>query len=127
AEAELPVIAPLANAEGETLLRHGDFRFTLFPRRGGSAPELSDMDTLLKLGRLLARLHAIGASEPYQHRPTLDVQSFGHDSVELILERCIPKDLRVPYETLCRDLLVRVEQRFNEVDPTLLRTHSDCH
>jgi Ser/Thr protein kinase RdoA (MazF antagonist) len=127
AEAELPVITPLVDGDGNTLLQYGGFRFALFPRRGGSAPELSDFDTLLMLGRLLARLHAIGAREDYQERPTLDVQSFGYDSVELILARCIPKDLRLPYETLCRDLLPRIEQCFRDTAPTLLRAHGDCH
>lgn len=127
AEAELPVIAPLQDDQGETLLRFEDFRFALFPRRGGSAPELSDPDTLLMLGRLLARLHAIGDLRPYQERSALDVQSFGYDSVELVLARCVPADLRVPYESLCRDLLPRIEQRFAEIEPALLRTHSDCH
>jgi Ser/Thr protein kinase RdoA (MazF antagonist) len=96
AEAELPVIAPLRNDQGETLLRFEGFRFALFPRRGGSAPELSDPDTLLMLGRLLARLHAIGELTPFRERPALDVRSFGYDSVELVLARCIPADSRPP-------------------------------
>ncbi len=127
AEAELPVIAPLVDADGQTLLRHGDFRFSLFPRRGGSAPELSDFDTLEMLGRLMARLHAVGELRPFHERPTLDVQSFGYASVELILARCIPSDLRLPYESLCRDLLPRIEAKFRDIAPTTIRTHGDAH
>lgn len=126
-EDELPVVAPLADDEGNTLFRYGDFRFALFPRRGGHAPELDDPDTQLMLGRLLARLHSVGAREPYQARPALDVQNFGHDSVELITERFIPADLRPAYVSLCRDLLARIEPLLREIKPQLLRTHSDCH
>ena len=33
--AEIGVVAPLADATGATLFRHDEFRFALFPRRGG--------------------------------------------------------------------------------------------
>src|SRR5690554_5621155 len=32
AEQELPVVAPLTNAEGESLFRFNEYRFSLFPR-----------------------------------------------------------------------------------------------
>src|SRR5512143_2749341 len=41
AEAEIPVVAPLA-FDGRTLLHAGGFRLAVFPRRGGRAPELED-------------------------------------------------------------------------------------
>ena len=126
-EDELPVVAPLADGDGNTLFRHGDFRFALFPRRGGHAPELDDPDTQLMLGRLLARLHSVGAREPYQARPPLNAQNFGRDSVELITERFIPADLRPAYTSLSHDLLARIEPLLREIKPQLLRTHSDCH
>lgn len=126
-EEELPVVAPLAGEDGETLFRYQNFRFALFPRRGGHAPELDDPDTQLSLGRLLARLHSVGAREPYQARPTLDARSFGRDSVELIGERFIPTDLRPAYVSLCNDLLARIEPLLRESKPQQLRTHSDCH
>ena len=84
AEAELPVIAPLANDDGDTLFRFNDFRFALFPRRGGQAPNLDDPDVQLTLGRLMARLHALGATEKYQSRPALDIKTFGYSSYEYI-------------------------------------------
>src|SRR4051812_20110496 len=39
AEAELPVVAPL-KVDNSTLQHHGGFRFALYPRQGGRAPEL---------------------------------------------------------------------------------------
>jgi Ser/Thr protein kinase RdoA (MazF antagonist) len=63
---ELPVVAPLTNEEGASLFRHGDFRFALYPRKGGHAPELDDLDNLLIMGRLLGRLHRIGAVRPFR-------------------------------------------------------------
>ncbi|MDE1899746.1 MAG: serine/threonine protein kinase, partial [Xanthomonadaceae bacterium] len=71
AAAELPVVAPLAFA-GHSLLRHAGFRYALFPRRGGRAPELESADSLLWMGRLIARLHGIGGRAPFRHRGVLD-------------------------------------------------------
>src|SRR5690606_30992558 len=126
-EAELPVIAPLRNDDGDTLFRFGDFRFALFPRRGGQAPDLDNPDNQLMLGRLLARIHAIGAIEEYQARPALDIKTFGYDSYHFVAGNCLGGDLLRAYSTLCEDLLKRVETIFAEVKPKLLRTHSDCH
>lgn len=36
AEHEIPVVAPLQDAEGRTLLEYGGYRFALFPRRGAA-------------------------------------------------------------------------------------------
>src|SRR5690606_40331634 len=52
-EAELPVVAPLADASGKTLFEFGDFRFSLFPRRGGHAAELGSTVGRRVVGRLL--------------------------------------------------------------------------
>lgn len=127
AEAELPVVAPMVGEDGASLFYYRDFRFALFPRRGGHAPDLGNPDTQLMLGRLMARLHAIGDLQPYQARPALDVRNFGTASVEFIAEHCIPADLHRAYVTLCEDLLQRVTQIFSETQPHLLRTHGDCH
>ena len=56
AEHEIPVVAPLLR-DGESLFEHAGFRFALFPRRGGHAPEPGNLDQLYRLGQLLGRLH----------------------------------------------------------------------
>ncbi len=127
-QAELPVVAPLPDAQGKTLRRYQEFRFSLYPRRGGHAPELDNMDHLLVMGRFLARLHNIGAVRPFVHRPTLDAQSFGHDSIALIVDRFIPADLRDAYVTLTRDLMQIVDEKMARVAQLqVLRVHGDCH
>ena len=68
AEAEIPLIAPTV-LNGETLFRYEGFRFTLFRRQGGHAPELEDKDTRLWLGRYIGRIHAIGKSRPFGKPP----------------------------------------------------------
>jgi len=124
---ELPVVAPQTDAEGETLFRHGGFRFALYPRKGGHAPELDNLDNLLVMGRLLGRLHRIGAVRPFAHRPALDCQGFGRASVALISERCIPPEHKANYDALTADLLPAIDEIFRSVGATVLRVHGDAH
>ncbi len=124
---ELPVVAPLTDESGESLFRFADFRFALYPRKGGHAPELDDLGNLLILGRLLGRIHRIGATRPFAHRPRLDVRSFGYESVELIRERFIPPEYKANYSALTTDLLQAVAVIMEEVNPPCIRTHGDFH
>src|SRR5512136_1327224 len=105
AEHELPVVAPWRNAAGETLFHFGKFRFALYPRQGGHAPEFDNLDNLLILGRMLGRLHRIGGVRPFVHRPALDSRNFGYKSVALILERFIPDEYRESYTAVTGRLL----------------------
>src|SRR4051812_25428673 len=94
AEREIPVVPPLADAAGATLHAHEGFRFAVFARRGGRAPELEDPDVLEWLGRFLGRIHAVGAVAPFRERPALDLRAFGFEPRDWLLEHgFIPADL----------------------------------
>ncbi|MDY6981584.1 MAG: serine/threonine protein kinase [Pseudomonadota bacterium] len=124
---ELPVVAPIADAEGRTLQDFEGFMFALFPRRGGRSPDLN-LDTLQIIGRTLGKLHSIGAGARFRHRARLNIENFAEASAAFLLERnFIPSDLRPAYETLARDLIARVKQVFAERRYTELRIHGDCH
>ena len=128
AEHELAVVAPWRNPAGESLFYHGLFRFALYPRQGGHAPEFDNLDNLLILGRMLGRIHAIGAVRPFNHRPTLDVQSFGHASVALIREHFIPAEYRESYTAVTDQLLETIETILAEAGTIRwIRAHGDCH
>lgn len=124
---ELPVVPPLRDSEGDTLLEHQGFRFSLYQRKGGHAPELDDLDNLLTLGRLTGRIHAVGAMQAFQHRPALDIKTFAEDSFQLISEHFIPAELRESYITLCEDLIKAVKAVFASTPFTPIRVHGDCH
>ena len=127
AEHEVPVVAPLAR-DGETLFEHGGFRFALFPRRGGRAPEPGNLEQLYRLGQLLGRMHAIGASRPFAHRETLAVDNFGHAALASLLDGgFVPRSLLPAYESVARDLLARLDELFARVRYTPIRLHGDCH
>ncbi len=127
ADCDIPVVAPLQR-DGQTLFEHAGFRFALFPRRGGRAPEPGNLEQLYRLGQLLGRLHGVGASKPFLHRETLCVETFGHASLKTLLEgNFIPRSLLPAYESVARDLLKRLDELFARVSYTPIRLHGDCH
>jgi Ser/Thr protein kinase RdoA (MazF antagonist) len=128
AEREIPVVAPL-ETEGKTLSVHGGFHFALYPKRPGRTPELEDLDTLQWLGRFIARIHAVGALEPFRHRPAIDVESFGRVPLRYVLEHdFVPAELRTTYESVVEDVLSRVERAYERAGRVrALRLHGDCH
>ncbi len=127
AECEVPVVAPLVR-DGETLFEHAGFRFTLFPRRGGRAPEPGNLDQLYRLGQLLGRLHAVGSLRPFAHREHLGVDNYGHASLATLLEgNFIPRSLLPAYESVARDLLKRLDTLFAGNPVQAIRLHGDCH
>ena len=125
-DAEIPVVPPLKH-DGKTLLDYEGYQFSIYERKGGHAPELDDLDNLLILGRLTGRIHAIGAQREFQHRPVLDIKSFGENSFELISEHFIPSDLRTAYVSLCEDLIKTIKEKFALAPITNIRVHGDCH
>lgn len=129
AEHEIPVVAPLRDAHGETLHHHEGFRFALYPRRGGRWPELDDPDNLIWIGRFIGRIHAIGAIRPFVHRPTLGIEDYGDESCRYLLEHgFVPRELQLAYRTLAEDVLRQVRTCYARAgEIRLIRLHGDCH
>jgi Ser/Thr protein kinase RdoA (MazF antagonist) len=126
AEAEIPVVAPLVRA-GSTLHEHTGFRFAVYPKQRGRAPDLETEETLSWMGRFLGRIHAIGALRPFSRRRTLDVAALGDEPSAFVLERgFMPPELEEAYRTLIAQLLTRIRASF-EHRFALLRLHGDCH
>lgn len=128
AEAEVPVVAPIS-INGTTLFHYHGFRFALFPRRGGRPPELCDPETLEWIGRFIGRIHAIGATATFRHRPSLDIASFGVESRSYLLEHgFIPADLDAAYRSVSAEALEHIQRCFDRVgELKCLRLHGDCH
>lgn len=129
AAAEIPVVPPLADASGETLHRHGPFRFALFRRYGGHAPELDNAAHLEQLGRFLGRIHLVGRAGRFRFRPALTIERFGVDAYRYLLESgFIPPDLEIAYRTLAEDLIVRIRACYERAGSVAtIRLHGDCH
>ena len=125
---ELPVVAPLTIA-GKTLFAHGGFRFSVFPRQGGRAPEFGEPQILEWMGRLMARIHAVGARQPFALRETLDIDSFGIESRDWLLANgVIPAELAPVWQGVAAQALDGVRHCFERAGRVQqLRLHGDCH
>ena len=128
AESEIPVVAPLVIVD-RTLHRYGGFRFSLTPRQGGREPELDDPAVLTRIGRFIGRIHAVGASRPFSHRPTLDPASFGRTpSAYLLEEGWLPPELQPAYSSVVAHALDEVDACFDRAGAVgHIRLHGDCH
>ncbi|MDE2272981.1 MAG: serine/threonine protein kinase, partial [Gammaproteobacteria bacterium] len=128
-DAEIPVVAPLADAQGATLLHHAGYRFALFPRQGGRAPDLERPDQLEWLGRFIGRIHAVGAAGRFQNRPKIDIETLGRRPREFILHSgFLPPELVPRYREVTDLLLAGVTRSFERAGEFRhIRLHGDCH
>ena len=128
ADQEIPVVAPL-QFDGETLLCHGGYRFSLYPLQGGRWPDLEYTEDMIWMGRFIARIHAVGRQQTFKHRPEINMQRLGVDAVDYLLKNgFIPAHLEQAYQTLSDDLLASIGQLFNRAgEYSRLRLHGDCH
>ena len=138
---DVPLVPPLA-LQGQTLHQHGGFAFSLTPYRGGRRPEYDDLDVLEWIGRLLARIHRVGASERFVHRPSLNVATFAHEPRDWLLEhRAVAPEVQSAWRQALSEALALIEAHpvlgaqapvaANDDDgpPPIatLRLHGDCH
>jgi len=134
--AEIPVVGPLLLA-GDSLHHFDDFAFSVSPRRGGRPPELDDGEVLEWIGRFLARIHSVGAQQPFAVRPALDVASFAVEPrTWLLANERIPLDVQSSWERLSSEAieviaacpLVGSAAALLGSDPIRsIRLHGDCH
>jgi Ser/Thr protein kinase RdoA (MazF antagonist) len=127
-ERELPVVPAMA-INGQTLHTFGGFRFAVFERRGGRAPELGDPATLEWMGRFIGRIHAVGGLAQYAQRPALTIDTFGIEPRDFLLANgFIPSELLAAYTSVIDQALQSVRNCFERAGQTaVLRLHGDCH
>ena len=125
---EIPVIAPRI-ISGTSLHTFNGYRFALYPRQGGHWPELNTQEHREWMGRFIARMHLVGASKSFIHRPTLDIDSFGYKSYQFLLaEGFIPAYIETAYRTLAEDLLQQITGIYSYAsNVSSIRLHGDCH
>ena len=128
---ELPVVAPLPlpSNPSTTLGEFNGFYFSVFPRRGGRAPELEDRETLEWMGRFIGRIHAVGALRPYALRPAIDIDTFGDEPRNYLEDSgIVPAELFDTWLGTVDRALEGVERCYDRAgEVRLLRLHGDCH
>ena len=127
-DAEIPVVAP-TRFGGRTLHHVGPYRFSVFECHGGRSPDLDNLELLRQLGRLVARIHLLGSTSEFAHRPAIDLGSYGTASCEYLLDNdFIPYELLEAYESIAEHVLSGVANCYTRAGAVgRLRLHADFH
>jgi Ser/Thr protein kinase RdoA (MazF antagonist) len=128
ADQDIPVVPPIV-IDGETLKHSGHHRLAVYPCRGGRSPDLDNYDLLTQLGRLIARIHLEGETSTFKHRPSVDIESYGVESIDFLLDNdFIPLANCDAYESTAELVLDGVESCFERAgDFRQIRLHADFH
>jgi Ser/Thr protein kinase RdoA (MazF antagonist) len=128
-ELEIPVVPPILLNNESTLAEYKGYRFSLYRRYGGRAPELDDEQSLTILGRFVGRIHAAGSAGVFSHRPSISVESYATSSRNYLLSNnYIPAELIPAYETITKELIAVMSGLFEQCQSVrIIRLHGDCH
>lgn len=122
---DIPVVAPIKQGHDLSVFEHEGFLFALFKRKGGYAPELDHQDNLAIMARTLARLHRVGETHVFQHRPTLDTQNFGQDSINYVAEQFIPFEHKTSYLNTSNEIIKIISSQM--AGAKNISVHGDLH
>jgi len=125
-EDEIPVCAPLHFPDGDTVQETEGLYYAIWPRTGGRATdELSDME-LETLGRLLARIHNMGAIKKSDHRIELTGKNYGLTPLAFLEENnFLPEHCKSRYSNAVNEIVEIYNELSREVP--FHRIHGDFH
>jgi Ser/Thr protein kinase RdoA (MazF antagonist) len=124
--AEIPVCAPLAFPDGDTLHEQDGLFYAVWPRTGGRAPDELDDEQVAVLGRLVARIHNVGASREARARPVLGPERAAAEPLAHLEEHgFLPPGCARRYRAAVEETM-RLYEAWSAGVP-LHRIHGDCH
>jgi Ser/Thr protein kinase RdoA (MazF antagonist) len=124
--AEVPVCAPLVDPDGGTLGEYRGIFFGVWERTGGREPDELGRDELVVVGRLLARVHAVGATREAPDRPELDGDYGIRQHLDPIGD-AISHGVAGRFRDAALRLADCLDERLDETEVPFLRIHGDCH
>ncbi len=125
---EIPVIAPVVFEDGKTLHRMTeiDIWYTIFPKMGGRNPDELTDPQVEQIGRLLARMHNVGAVREAPHRIQLTPETYGLQNLEYLLASgLLPMDIESRYRSTVEEICEISAPWFSNAE--VHRIHGDCH
>ena len=125
AKGEVPVIPPI-NLNGRTLFYLKGIAFEIMPKKGGRALDEFDQDAWEQLGRLLARIHLIGAGHKQADRLVLRPGRATREHLKVLAEHdFLLPDFRDSFFTTVEKLIATADPIFSDQEYILI--HGDCH
>lgn len=128
--AGFPVCAPFELADGDpecpSLGRFEDYHVAVWPQEPGRIPDEFNDAMRVAFGRLLGRLHGIGASRPAPERQSLDGDTFIREPIEFLAGRgLVPARYRDRYFGFAREAAEALDRELAGLPRQ--RIHGDCH
>ena len=124
--AEIPVCAPIPFPDGETLHEIEGIHYAVWRRTGGRSPDEFRDEEVELLGRLLARIHNVGATGDAPARPRLDSRTGALEPLRLLEERgFLPRECANRYRAAVEQVAALYDA-WSEGVP-VHRIHGDCH
>jgi Ser/Thr protein kinase RdoA (MazF antagonist) len=125
-ESEVPIIAPLPLLDGGTLGFLEGMHFAVYPKKSGRIFDEYTDDQWLELGRLLGRVHAVGAALHPRDRITMAPDRSTRSQVDYILAGgFVPPELTGRFTELTATLIGEIAPLFAGVE--MITIHGDCH
>jgi len=109
-ESEIPVIAPCPG-DGGTLGSHEGMNFAVFPKKSGRVFDEYSDEQWLELGRLLGRVHTVGAGFHPKDRITMSPDKSTRNQVDYILTgNFVPTELSGQFRDLTGTLIDEISR-----------------
>jgi Ser/Thr protein kinase RdoA (MazF antagonist) len=105
----------------------GTHRISVSPWLGGRDPDIESPEAFERLGRLIGRVHAVGAQQAFAHRLTLSPE-LGFQAINALLALQVVDPAQAQHwESAARGAMEGVTRAFERAGSTLLRLHGDAH
>jgi Ser/Thr protein kinase RdoA (MazF antagonist) len=125
-EAEVPVCSTHPFPDGETLRQIDHIAYSLFRRVGGRPPDELDDALVARLGRLVARIHNVGAARSAEHRMRLTATDYARDDLAWLAARAaVPARLASRFAAAAEAIAAVADERLAGAETH--RIHGDLH
>lgn len=125
-EQEIPVVAPLPLKNGGSLATYQNVLFSIFPRMGGRFLDEYSDEQWLEIGRLLGRMHSVGAARRAGNRNTLHPLHTTDEQVKFLTRaHFMPPHQQRHFTAICNELIELITPMFEGLET--IRLHGDCH
>lgn len=122
---EIPVIPPLS-FNGKTLFTLDSIPYSVFPKKGGRALDEFNKESWEELGRLLARIHLVGATHKTSSRITWKPSVATRHHLEALLKTgYLLPDFKESFKQIAEMFIKKADPYFADQEFILL--HGDCH
>lgn len=135
AAAEVPVVAPLPDQNGDSLVTlelafHDTvipIHCALFPKRAGRSFDADGLADMTRLGALAGRIHTVGSQKKAHQRNYID-SGIGAHKVRVLLESgAVPQDIYDRVRDSFDAAANYIDSQLREQSTTGIRLHGDFH